>query len=102
MVSLGEGEQVVVQGDVGGALVNGWDASIMVHFRDLDDLRIERRERHQLLDIITIALCAVICGADSWVYVGMFGRSKEEWSRTFLVYPTELPPTTPSVRSSPG
>ena len=34
-----------------------------------------------------IAICAVICGADSWVYVEMFGRSKEEWFRTFLDLP---------------
>ncbi len=36
-------------------------------FRDLEDPRMERSKRHQLLDIIDIAICAVICGADSWV-----------------------------------
>ena len=50
----------------------------MDYFRELDDPRIERSKRHQLLDIVAIAICAVICGADSWVYVEMFGRSKEE------------------------
>ena len=43
--------------------------------------RIERSKRHGLLDIITIAICGVICGADSWVFVEMFGKSKEEWFR---------------------
>ena len=33
----------------------------------LEDPRIERSKRHKLLDIITIAICAIICGADSWV-----------------------------------
>ena len=43
------------------------------------------RQRRQLLDIIAIAICAVISGADSWGYVEMFGKSKEEWFRNFLL-----------------
>ena len=39
--------------------------SITDHFEDLEDPRIERSKRHQLLDNISIAICAVICGADS-------------------------------------
>ena len=58
--------------------MQGQGASVMDYFRELDDPRIERSKRHQLLDIVAIAICAVICGADSWVYVEMFGRSKEE------------------------
>ena len=69
----------------------GRGASIMEHFGDLEDPRIERSKRHQLLDIVAIAICAVICGADSWVYVEMFGRSKEEWFRTFLDLPHGIP-----------
>ncbi len=91
-------------------MVNGRGASIMDHFRDLEDPRIERSKRHQLLDIITIAVSAVICGADSWVYVEMFGKSKEEWFRTFLDLPNGIPPhdtfafagVGSSVRCSPG
>ena len=41
-------------------------------------------ETGRLPDIITIAICAVICGADSWVYVEMFGKSKEEWFCSFM------------------
>ena len=44
-----------------------------------------------MLDILTIAICAVICGADSWVYVEMFGKSKEEWFRSFLDLPNGIP-----------
>ena len=72
-------------------MVDGQGASIMDHFRDLEDPRIERSKRHQLLDIVAIAICAVICGADSWVYVEMFGKSKEEWFRTFLDLPHGIP-----------
>ena len=63
----------------------------MEYFEALEDPRIDRCKRHQLLDIITIAICAVICGADSWVYVEMFGKSKEEWFRSFLDLPNGIP-----------
>ena len=66
-------------------------ASVMECFGELEDPRIDRCKRHQLLDIITIAICAVICGADSWVYVEMFGKSKEEWFRSFLDLPNGIP-----------
>ena len=70
---------------------DGQEASVMDYFRDLEDPRIERSKRRQLLDIVAIAICAVICGADSWVYVEMFGKSKEEWFRTFLDLPNGIP-----------
>ena len=57
----------------------GKGASIMDYFETLEDPRIDRCKRHQLLDIIAIAICAVICGADSWVYIELFGKSKLEW-----------------------
>ena len=69
----------------------GRGATVMDHFQDLEDPRIERSKRHGLLDIITIAICAVICGADSWVYVEMFGKSKEDWFRGFLDLPNGIP-----------
>jgi predicted transposase YbfD/YdcC len=61
------------------------------HFAALEDPRLERTRRHALLDILTIALCAVICGADSWVEVELFGRSEEAWLRTFLELPGGIP-----------
>ena len=64
---------------------------LLEYFEALEDPRIERSKRHSLLDIITIAICAVICGADTWVHVAMFGRSKEEWFRTFLELPNGIP-----------
>ena len=69
----------------------GKNASIMDSFEALEDPRIDRCKRHQLLDIIVIAICATICGADSWVHMEMFGRSKEEWLKTFLELPHGIP-----------
>src|SRR6476659_8517641 len=65
--------------------------SFREHFATLEDPRVERTRQHGLLDIVTIALCAVICGADSWVDVELFGRSKEAWLRTFLELPGGIP-----------
>jgi predicted transposase YbfD/YdcC len=47
--------------------------------------------RHQLLDVVTVAVLAVLCGADSWVDVALVGRSKEAWLRTFLPLPHGIP-----------
>ena len=66
-------------------------ATIIDCFDGLEDPRIERSKRHKLLDIIAIAICATICGADSWVHVELFGRSKEEWFSSFLELPNGIP-----------
>lgn len=65
--------------------------SIGEHFNHLEDPRMDRTKHHQLLDIIAIAICGVICGADNWVDLELFGRSKEEWLKRFLVLPNGIP-----------
>jgi predicted transposase YbfD/YdcC len=65
--------------------------SISEHFATLTDPRRDHLKAHRLVDILTIALCAVICGADDWVAVETFGRSKAEWLRTFLELPGGIP-----------
>ena len=61
------------------------------HFAELPDPRVDRCKRHDLLEVVTVALCAVVCGADTWVDVAEFGRSKEAWLRTFLALPNGVP-----------
>lgn len=61
------------------------------HFADLEDPRIDRTKFHQLLDIVIIAICAVICGADTWVAIEEFGNAKLGWFRTFLELPNGIP-----------
>jgi predicted transposase YbfD/YdcC len=65
--------------------------SILAHFRDLDDPRVSPATRHKLLDVVAIAVCAVICGADTWVEVEAFGRAKQPWLRGFLELPHGIP-----------
>lgn len=50
----------------------------------LDDPRIDRTKKHELIDILVIAICATICGAKSWVQIEDFGLAKEEWFSSFL------------------
>ena len=61
------------------------------HFRDLDDPRVNYLVEHRLLDIIGLTICAVICGADSWVDIELYGNAKEEWLRSFLDLPNGIP-----------
>ncbi|MDD1426547.1 ISAs1 family transposase [Dolichospermum sp. ST_sed9] len=65
--------------------------TILDHFKDLEDKRVERTKRHKLIDIVTIAICAVICGADSWVLMETYGKKKEEWLKQFLELPNGIP-----------
>ncbi len=65
--------------------------SVAHHFADLTDPRIERTRLHELLDIVAIAICGVIAGADSWVHIEQFARAKHAWFRTFLALPNGIP-----------
>lgn len=60
-------------------------------FGELEDPRMDRTKKHNLTDILAIALSAVICGADGWVQVEEFGLCKQNWFRTFLDLPNGIP-----------
>lgn len=60
-------------------------------FGSLLDPRVERTKRHQLLDIVLIAICAVVCGAEGWVEVEAFGKTKKKWLKRFLALPNGIP-----------
>jgi predicted transposase YbfD/YdcC len=66
--------------------------SIQKHFGQLTDPRSDFRVHYSLVAILTITLCAVICGADGFNEIAFFGESKKEWFSTFL----DLPYGTPS------
>ncbi|NJR51819.1 MAG: ISAs1 family transposase [Leptolyngbyaceae cyanobacterium CSU_1_3] len=67
------------------------DGRILTHFADVQDPRDERGKEHKLIDILTIAICAVICGADSWVDIELYGQSKQAWLSTFLSLDNGIP-----------
>jgi predicted transposase YbfD/YdcC len=62
------------------------------HFHNLPDPRRETKNmRHDFLEVLTVALCGVLCGADDWVSVARFGEAKREWFETFLELPHGIP-----------
>jgi predicted transposase YbfD/YdcC len=64
--------------------------SVWDHFSTLTDPR-DSNKRHKLFDIIVIAICAVICGADTWEQMEEYGQAKYEWLQTFLELPHGIP-----------
>jgi hypothetical protein len=67
------------------------ELSLAYHFADLTDPRIDRTRLHELLDIVAIAICAVVAGADSWDDIEEFARTKHDWFKTFLPLPHGIP-----------
>lgn len=65
--------------------------AIEEHFGKVTDPRINRTKEHKLIDIIAIAICAVICGAEGWVDIELYGKSKQPWLSTFLELPNGIP-----------
>lgn len=61
------------------------------YFADLEDPRESMNQDHHFMEILVIAICAVICGADDWVSVASFGRAKREWFEQFLKLPSGIP-----------
>lgn len=61
------------------------------HFSSLNDPRAQHSIEHLLLDIVLVTICAVICGADTWVEIENYGIAKREWLETFLELPNGIP-----------
>jgi len=60
-------------------------------FAQVEDPRVERTKAHYLRDILIIAICGVICGAEGWVEIEEFGKAKEAWFTEFLDLPNGIP-----------
>src|SRR2546421_5023483 len=67
------------------------DLSIPKFFARLKDPRRAHRRLHPLQDIIVVALCAVIAGAQDWQQIVTFGRKRLDWLRGFLELPNGIP-----------
>ena len=67
------------------------NASIVTHFQSLEDPRIARTKKHNLLDILVIALCTLLTGGEGFQDMELFGRSKYAWLQTFLTLPHGIP-----------
>ena len=61
------------------------DKAFLEHFSDLEDPR-TRRSPHSLMELLLTAICGVLCGADSWAGVALWGQAKLSWLRQFLPF----------------
>ena len=69
----------------------GTATSVIEYLSAVADPRIERTRLHSLKDILVLSLCAIICGADSFVGIEEFGIAREAWFKTFLDLPNGIP-----------
>ena len=71
--------------------MNTIGASLAEHFGALEDPRVEHLTDHKLLDIILIALCAIISGAETWKDMALFGNERLAWLRQFMALENGIP-----------
>ena len=65
--------------------------SLVECFAELTDPRVDRTRRHELVDIVVIAVCGAICGIDEWEGLAEYGQAKQQWLGTFLALPGGIP-----------
>jgi hypothetical protein len=69
----------------------GVTGNLHAHLQGLDDKRRSAGKRHKLIDILAIAICGIICGADDWNGIEEYGQAKETWLKQFLELPHGIP-----------
>ncbi|MBC8549714.1 MAG: ISAs1 family transposase [Candidatus Brocadiales bacterium] len=65
--------------------------SLIESFSIIRDPRVNRQKKHNLIDVIIVAICGVISGCDGWVDVEEYGNTKYDWFKTFLELPNGIP-----------
>ncbi|MCP4323497.1 MAG: transposase family protein [Alteromonadales bacterium] len=60
------------------------ETTISKAFGELTASRINQRLRHSLVNILTISICAIICGCDDFCAIEKYGKSKLDWFKSFL------------------
>ena len=66
-------------------------SNIIDHFKNIEDPRIERNKKHLVWDIISLTICAVVCGCETWEEIELYGKEKEGWLKTILELPHGIP-----------
>ena len=82
---------MTVNSDTASTSPDHHPASILDHFADLPDPRREQGRVHRLDEIVFVATCAVLCGAESWEQIADYAHSKIDWLTTFLTLPGGVP-----------
>ena len=64
---------------------------LKTHLSQLTDPRLKRKRKHELIDVLMIAVTALLCGAENFTHMAQFGQAKESWLRTFLTLANGIP-----------
>ena len=59
---------------------------LIEHFSKLEDPRVDRNKKHELIDVIVLCVCAVLSGAEGWCDIEEFGRTKLDWLRRYVLF----------------
>jgi hypothetical protein len=65
--------------------------SLIDHFSSVDDPRVNRTKKHQLIEIIVMVIIAILCGAEDWDDIVLICEGKIEWLRKFLILENGIP-----------
>lgn len=71
--------------------MNGAGAALLEHFGSLEDPRAKHLTEHKLVEVIMVAICGVICGAETWTDVELFGNERLAWLRQFVELQNGIP-----------
>jgi len=67
------------------------ELSLIEHFKNLTDPRVDRTKAHELIDILGIAICTLLCGGEGFNDLEDFGKAKHDWLKTSLTLPNGIP-----------
>src|SRR5205085_10307236 len=67
------------------------ETTLVEYFDDIEDVRLDRNKKHLLVDILVLAICGVICGANGPTEIVSVAKGKVAWFRTFLTLPNGIP-----------
>ncbi len=67
------------------------ELTLVTHFRSIPDYRENHNKRHILVEIVVMAVCCTICGANAFTEIAVIANAKKEWFQTFLTLPAGIP-----------
>src|SRR5919206_1493175 len=67
------------------------ETTLVDYFDDIEDVRLDRNKKHLLVDILVLAICGVLCGANGPTEIVSIAKGKFEWFHTFLTLPNGIP-----------
>jgi predicted transposase YbfD/YdcC len=67
------------------------ETTLIEYFGDIEDVRLDRNKKHLLVDVLMLAICGVICGANGPTEIVSVAKGKRSWFQTFLALPNGIP-----------